>query len=295
MGFHRWWQVTLVIVCLFSSSIVEGLQTYYDQESLDSFLRMQANKEIKNPRTGVLYNVSIPSNLTGMEVSVVRLRSFSLWSRGMNYSFFNLPPQIMSRPSQKRIAILYENLGNCSSHYYNVPNYTMVAPVLGVMAYSSSESALVGEKINFIVRGDPIKIWFPHVDERGRKGTPICARFTAKGLVKFRNMTKPYVCEVNRPGHYTLVIPSFSSPNEFHTQSHGKRFTTWWVLGFAIGFIGLVILALILLALIMEVKKRKIRKMEKNSAGEELFDTFWIGETKLPLASSLRTQPILEN
>ncbi|BAT98039.1 hypothetical protein LR48_Vigan707s002200 [Vigna angularis] len=295
MGLHRWWQVTLVIVCLFSSSLVEGLKTYSDRKSLDSFLRMQANEEIKNPKTGVLYNVSLPSNLTGMEVSVVRLRSFSLWSRGMNYSFFNLPPRIMSRPSQKRITILYENLGNCSSHYYNVPNHTMVAPVFGVMAYSSSESALVDEKINFTIHGDPIKIWFPLADERGRNHTPLCAKFTDNGLVKFKNMTKPYVCEVHRQGHYTLVIPSFPFPDELHTHSHGRRFTTWWVLGFAIGFIGLVVLGLILLALVMEVKKRKIRKMEKNSAGEELFDTFWIGETKLPLASSIRTQPILEN
>jgi len=292
MGLQRWWQVTLVFACLFSSSFVEGLQSYYDHKSLDSFLRMQANKEIKNPRTGVIYNVSLPSNLTGMEVSVVRFRSFSLWLRGRNYSFFNLPPRLLSRPSKKRIAILYENLGNCSSHYYNVPNHTMVAPVLGVMAYSSSESAFLDEKINITIRGDPIKIWFPHVDERGRNGTPICAKFGDNGVVKFRNMTEPYACEVYKQGHYTIVIPSYPSLNKFH---HGKRFTTWWVLGFAIGFLGLVILALILLALVKEVKKRKIRKMEKNSDGGELFDTFWIGETKLPLASSLRTQPILEN
>ncbi|CAJ1950311.1 unnamed protein product [Sphenostylis stenocarpa] len=232
MEFHRWWQVTLLLVSLLLSSRVEGSQTHYEHNSLDSFLRMKANQEIEKPRTGVFYNISPPSNLTGMEVSVVRLRSFYLWSRGTNYSFVNLPPRIMPRPIHKRIAILYENLGNWSSHYYNVPNHRMVAPVFGVMAYSSSKSTFIDEKVNFTIYGDPIKIWFPHVDEHGRNGTPICAVFSDNGLVKLQNMTKPYVCEAHSQGHYTLVIPLFLSPNEPHSQSQGKRFTTWWVLGF---------------------------------------------------------------
>ncbi|KAH1149697.1 hypothetical protein GYH30_043967 [Glycine max] len=296
MGLHRWWQVKLVTLSLFLSCLVGGSQSYfYDRESLDDFLRKQANKETERLRKGVLSNVSLPSNFTGMEVSVVRLRSFSLWSRGMNYSSFNLPPRIVLQPNAKRIAILFENLGNWSSNYYNVPNHTMVASVFGVMAYSSSETAFVDEKINFTTHGDPIRIRFPHVDQHGENDTPICAKFRAGGLVKFKNMTKPYVCEVYSQGHYTLVVPSFPSPKEPNTRSHSKRFTKWWVLGFVIGFTGLVILVLILLALVKEAKKRRIRKMEKNSEGGELFDTFWIGESKLPSASMLRTQPTLEN
>ncbi|TKY64021.1 hypothetical protein E2542_SST13911 [Spatholobus suberectus] len=291
MGLHRWWQVTLVIVSLFLSSLVDGSQTYYDHESLDAFLCKQANKEIKSPRTGVFYNVSLPCNFTGMEISVVRLRSVSLWLRGMNYSFFSLPPRIVPRPNEKRIAILFENLGNWSSHYYNVPNYTMVAPAFGVMAYRSSKSALIDRKINFTIQGDPIIIRFPHVEQNRKNDTPICAKFSAGGLVKFKNMTRPYFCEAHSQGHYTLVVPSFPSPKE----PQSKRFNTRWVLGFVIGFVGLVILVLILLALVKEAKRRRIRKMERNSSVGELFDTFWIGETKLPLASTIRTQPILEN
>ncbi|KAK7389865.1 hypothetical protein VNO78_25161 [Psophocarpus tetragonolobus] len=295
MGLLRWWQITLVIVSLLLSSSVDGSQTYYDHESLDNFLRKQAMEEIKTPRTGVVYNVSLPSNLTGMEVSVIRMRSFSLWLRGMNYSFIHLPPRILPRPSEKRIAILYENLGNWSSQYYHVPNHTMVAPVIGVLAYSSSESALLDEKINFTTHRDPISIWFPHVNQHGKNNTPICVKFSAGRLVKFKNMTQPYVCETRSQGHYTLVVPSFPSPKEPNTGRHSKGVTTWWVLGFVIGFVGLVILVLILVALVKEAKKRKIGEMERNSAAGEPFDTFWIGETKLPSASMLRTQPILEN
>ncbi|KAK7349460.1 hypothetical protein VNO77_06845 [Canavalia gladiata] len=294
MGLHKWWHVAWVIVfvSLFLSSLVESSKThYYDHESLNAFLCKQANKEIKRPRTGAFYNVSLPSNFSGMQVSFVRLRTVSFWLRGVNYSFFNLPPRIVPRPFVRRVAILYENLGNWSSHFYNVPNHTMVAPVFGLMVYSSSETSLVDEKISFIFRGNPISIQFPHVGPHEKNSTPICAKLSAGGLVKFKNMTKPYVCEVHSQGHYTLVVPSHPS----HTKSKGKRFTIWWVLGFVIGFVGLVILALILLAFAKQAKRRRIKKLEKNSDGGELFDTFWIGETKLPSASITRTQPTLEN
>ncbi|RDY06658.1 hypothetical protein CR513_09318, partial [Mucuna pruriens] len=264
--------------------------TYYDHKSLDAFLCELVNKEIEKPSTGVFYDVSLPSNFTGMQVSVVRLRSISLWSRGMNYSFSDLPPRMVPQPNEERLAILYENLGNWSSLYFNVPKHTMVAPVLGLTAYSSTISAFVDEKIQFIIKHDPIRIRFPSVEQQGKNNTPICARFSADGLVHFNDMTEPYVCEAYSQGHYTLVVPSLPSP---HT--HSKRFSTWWVFGFVIGFVGLVILALVLLALIKEAKKRRIKKMEKNSSGGEPFDTFWIGETKLPLASMIRTQPTLES
>ncbi|XP_061349877.1 uncharacterized protein LOC133295097 [Gastrolobium bilobum] len=192
------------------------------------------------------------------------------------------------------MSILYENLGNWSSHYYSVPNYTMVAPVFGFMAYSSSETTLTEcEKMNFIIQGDPITIQFPQVGSHEKNNTPICAKFSGDGSVEFNNMTEPYVCEAQSQGHYTLVIPS---PKEVHnTRGQSKRFTIWWVLGFVIGFVGLVILALVLLALVKAEKRRRIRKMERNSEGGEPFDTFWIGETKLPLAPMIRTQPNLEN
>ena len=102
----------MLTLSLFLSCLVGGSQSYfYDRESLDDFLRKQANKETERLRKGVLSNVSLPSNFTGMEVSVVRLRSFSLWSRGMNYSIFSLPPRILPQPNEKRITILFENLG----------------------------------------------------------------------------------------------------------------------------------------------------------------------------------------
>ncbi|KAJ1429541.1 hypothetical protein SESBI_08313 [Sesbania bispinosa] len=295
MGLHKWWQVTcLMIVSLFLSYLVEGSHAY-GNESLEAFLSKQVNKGIKRPRTGVFYNISLPANYTGMQVSVVRLRSDSLWLRGVNHSFLNLPPRVVPQPNRKRIAILYENLGNWSSHYYNVPNYTIMGPVFGFTVYSSSNTTLIDsyEKMNLVIEGNPITIQFPHVVSHEKNNTPICVKFSAGGSVKFNNMTKPYVCKAQGPGHYALVVPS---PKEAHTKSQTKKkFPTWWVVGFVIGFVGLVIFALVLLAIVKEAKRRRIRKLEKNSEGGEPFDTFWIGETKLPIASMIRTQPVLEN
>lgn len=297
MGLHKWWQVTWIIVSLFLSSFVEGPKTY-DHDALDAFLSNHATKEIKKPRTGVFYNISLPSNLTGMQVSVVRVRTVSFWLRGVNHSSFNIPSRIVPQPNRKRMAILYENLGNWSTYYYHVPNYTMVAPVLGVLSYSSSETTLiVCEKMNLVIqgKGEPITIRFPNVMPHAKNVTPICAKFGAGGSVKFNNMTKPYVCEAHSQGHYTLVVPSPKAHTHTQSQSKGKGFSIWWVLGFVIGFVVLVMLALVLIALVKVAKKRRIRKLEKNSERGEPFDTFWIGETKLPLASMLRTQPVLEN
>ncbi|CAL0315341.1 unnamed protein product [Lupinus luteus] len=288
---ERWWQITWIIFSLFLSSLVEASDTY-DQDSLDTFLCKHANKVIEKPRTGTFYNISLPGNFTGIEVSVVRLRTVSFWLRGVNYSFFNIPRRVVPQPNRKRMAILYENLGNLSSHYYNVPNHTMLAPVFGVIPYTSSETTLIDcENMNFIIQREPIRIHFPHIRPYAKNVTPICVKFGAGGSVKFRKMIRPYVCEAKSEGHYTIVVPTTKS----QTQNKSKGFNIWWVLGFVICFVGLVVLVLVLIIIVKVVKRRKMRKMEKFSEKGEAFDTFWIGETKVPVASMRRTHPVLEN
>ncbi|XP_004510710.1 uncharacterized protein [Cicer arietinum] len=292
MDHQKWWQVkSLFVSLMFLSSLVKGSKSYEDHESLENFLCKQVNKEIVKPRTGVFYNISLPSNYTGIKVRVVRLRAASFFVRGVSFSLFNIPPHVVPQPNRKRMTILYENLGNWSSHYYNVPNYKMLTPVFGFTAYTSSESAFLddNEKMNFIIEGNPIKIRFSHVGLHAKNDTPICVKFSDDGSVEFKNMTKPYVCEAYSTGHYTLVVPSHKE------KSENQRFNKGLVLGFVIGFVGLVVLVLVLVALVKAADRKRIRKFERNSEGGEPFDTFWIGETKLPLASMIRTQPVLEN
>ncbi|MED6217977.1 hypothetical protein PIB30_022733 [Stylosanthes scabra] len=275
----------------FSFSMKEEQEFYLlGHESLDNLLCKQATNDMKGKsiKTGIIYNISIPPNMTGMEVSVVRLRAFSIWFRGLNHSFLILPPTIVAQPSMKRIAILYENLGKWSNLYFNISNYTMIAPIVGFTAYSSSDKELLDcEKIKIGTQGGNISIWFRNVSSHPKNVTPLCVRVGDNGMVEFSNMTKPYLCEAQSQGHYTLVIPTSSS-------SAKESSKLWWVLGFVIGFVVLALLALILVA-IKIIKRRKIKEMEKVSEVEEAFDTFWIGDTKLPSATMIRTQPSLEN
>ena len=279
-----------VSILLLSSLIVESFLTN-DIESLEYLLRKQVNKEIKSPKTGDFYDISIPSNYTGIKARVVRLRTSSFYVRGVNYSLVKIPPRVVPQPNRKRMTIIYENLGNWSSHFYNVPNYTMVAPVFGLVAYTSSGDTFTDdEKMNFFVQENPILINFQHVSLHIEKNvTPICVSFNNGGIATF-NMTKRYVCEAYGTGHYTLVIS-----NEIYNKTQSERINLWWVLGFVIGFVGLVILILVLVNLVKAAKRRRIKKLEKNSENGEPFDTFWIGDTKLPLATMVRTQPSLEN
>ncbi|KAL1329135.1 hypothetical protein HN51_046268 [Arachis hypogaea] len=289
---HKWWQVTWLIInvsfLFLSSSFVRGSIITDSLESLDDLLCKQAVNDVKGKfiKTAIVYEISIPSNLTGMKISAVRLRAVSFWNRGLNHSFLSLPPKVVAQPSMKRIAILYENLGKWSNLYFNVSNYTMIAPILGFIAYSSSEKELLDcQKIKIDTQGGNITIRFRNVSSHPKNVTPLCAKIGDNGTVEFSNMTKPYFCEAQSQGHYTLVIPSSSAK---------ESSKLWWVLGFVIGLVVLILLALILVA-IKIIKKRKIKEMEKVSEVEEAFDTFWIGDTKLPSASMIRTQPSLEN
>ncbi|KAI4355179.1 hypothetical protein L6164_003975 [Bauhinia variegata] len=299
MGLHRCWQITLLIVSFFTLSLVEA-SSHHDPESLIAIFRDLANKEIAKPRTGIVYNISLPANFTGMQVSVIRLRSASFWSRGVNHSFFNIPPRVRAMPNIMRLSIVYDNLGNWSSSYYNVPNYTMVAPVLGFMAYSSPLPALIGStRMNFSIQGDPITIRFPQMRPQGKNETPICAKLGDGGSVQFFNMAKPFECITESQGHYALVVPServeFPSPRAESPAPEVHSHTLWWVLGFVIGFVGLILVILVLFLLVKLDKRRRIRKMEGNSERDLPFDTFWVGESKMPSASMIRTQPALEN
>ncbi|PQM36596.1 uncharacterized protein Pyn_19730 [Prunus yedoensis var. nudiflora] len=93
-------------------------------DSLDGFARDLAFKALSERRahTGVLYKAILPANLSGMEVSVVRLRSRRLWNKGAaNFSCFQIPSRTMPMPHVKRLALVHQNLGNWSSHYYTLP------------------------------------------------------------------------------------------------------------------------------------------------------------------------------
>ncbi|KAL8543497.1 hypothetical protein ACS0TY_004151 [Phlomoides rotata] len=127
-----WWLLSF-------SSLIHCFNSNLD-EFLDAILHDHAFRVLihQRPHTGTLYNASLPANLAGIKVSVVGLRSTTLWRRGANFSNFIIPPKTLPVPYVKRLVIVYHNLGNCSSLYYNLSGYTLKSPVVGFLVYNAS-------------------------------------------------------------------------------------------------------------------------------------------------------------
>ncbi|KAK3434940.1 hypothetical protein EUGRSUZ_D02340 [Eucalyptus grandis] len=257
-GFFTW---VAFLLWSFSSTLVRASRGY-DPELLDAVVHEYANKTLQDPRTGVVYNISLPANFSGIEVSIVRLRSSSFWVRGSNLTPFQIPPRIIPMPFSKRLAILSENLKNWSSNYYQVPGYRLVSPVVGFMVLDASNSSGIGnQQLNLRANGNPILVSFSpaELELRTSKLSMRCVEFGPHG-----------------------------------SKKKEARFWKWWVIGFTGGFMVLVSVSLIVFGAYKAVKRQRIKEMEKESEKGVSFDTVWIGSSKMPSASTIRTQPILE-
>ncbi|CAK9165821.1 unnamed protein product [Ilex paraguariensis] len=283
MGSNKSWLIIWVMFYTFLLSFVQGMG------NLDDFFHDYAYKAFIKPRTGILDNISLPANFSGMEVSIVRLRSGSFWARGANFSFFHIPPRIIPMPFVKRLDILYQNLGNWSSLYYNVPNYNLVTPVVGFLTYNPNSSTGGDGMLNLSIRGDPILVRFPEILLPENKNlTMKCVRFGTNGSVEFSNVTMPNTCVANGQGHFSIVIPT----------SHSKkkvRFLKWWVMGFGVGVLGLVLIGFAGILTYKLVSRKRLGQMGRESERSEALDTVWVGRSRMPSASGMRTQPVLEN
>ncbi|KAF5733102.1 hypothetical protein HS088_TW17G00638 [Tripterygium wilfordii] len=292
MGSKRNWLVIYLIIPFMFSSIVNGTynNNYYDPEALDDLIHSHANEALRKQRTGTLHNISLPSNFSGIEASVVRLRSSSFWSRGATFTTFYIPPRVIPLPYVKRLAIVYQNLGNWSSYYHKVPNHTLVAPVIGFAAYDSSESRGLGsEKLNLSFMGDPVLIYFPGIVQQNENVTLKCVMFGTGGFVEFSNVTSHNTCMTQNQGHFSIVARSLP------LQKKEERLRKWWAIVFVAGFIGLILLGLVGLFIYKLVRRKQITEMENESDKGVTIDTIWVGRSKMPSASMVRTQPELEN
>lgn len=285
-----WLIIIFMVFSLLLSSVIAGggsESDSYDPDALDALFHSLANQTLMNHHTGTLNKVPLPSNLSGMEVSVIRIRSGSLWNRGTNSSFIKIPPRVRPLHYVKRLAIVYENLGEFwSSKYYQVPGYSLVSPVVGFNVYDFSNlSKLSDEKITLVTTNEPISIHFPNVESRDVK---YCVKFGDGGSVEFKNMTEKNVCVTRKGGHFSVVALS-------SVEEEKERVWKWWVIGFAAATVGLVLLILVGVMIFVMGRRMKIKTMEKESDTAVALDTFWVGGDKMPSASMIRTQPVLEH
>jgi len=156
----------LICVCLLqllllgASGVAAQSQPPSPARILDATLQDYAYRAFVRPRTGIVFNATVPANLTGIAVSALRLRSGSLRRKGFaGYFEFGVPTGVVVQPYVERVVLVYHNLGNWSDYYYPLTGYTYLAPLLGLLVYDMANLSAVGlPELNIVASGSPISV-----------------------------------------------------------------------------------------------------------------------------------------
>lgn len=268
-------------------------------KALDALLQDYAYMAFVHPRTGIPFDGVVPSNLTGIKIAAMRLRSGSLRTRGVPvYKEFNIPVGVIEQPYVERLVLVYQNLGNWSNLYYSLPNYTYLSPVLGLIAYDASNLSSTNlPELDFRAYRDPIKISFSDVLSAPipNGSVPKCVWFDLHGLVQFSNLTSANECSTIQQGHFSIVTESIP-PSTSSSGVEEKNNSVWIIVASVLG--GLAFLALLAFLVLWARKckqRKKMQEMEKAAEMGEALHMTSVGDTKAPLATVTRTQPTLES
>lgn len=262
----------------------------YTTNSLDEYLQDFAFKTLVHHlphHSGALYKPVLPANLSGTRVSIVRLRSRRLWSVGANFSNFHIPSRTITEPHARRLAIVYQDFGNLSSHYYSVPGYSIVTPVIGFMVFDAW-NIRAKRKLSLNTMGKPIVIRFFNSSlSDGRVSKAKCVAFSPNGTLHMSKMSVPNVCYSQDQGHFSVAVP----------LNLKKKHALWylWVIGFGLGFGGLILIGYVGILSLKVLKTKKIQVTERQADEGFVLDTMWVGRSKMPSATVTRTQPTLED
>ncbi|KAK7277060.1 hypothetical protein RIF29_18209 [Crotalaria pallida] len=291
-------------------------------KALDAILQDYAYRALVTPKTGTIYNATnLPSNLTGVKVAALRLRSGSLRRRGFQaYNEFQIPKGVIAKPYVTRLVLVYQNLGDLSARYYSLPNHTYLAPVLGLLAYDGSNlSATNLQELNVVASLNPINIEFRDVKSAPDGTVAKCVWFDLQGSSNFANVTGGNTCSTSQQGHYSIVVESTTLPptpapapapaptprspapappavvpsGQGESKSNKKAGI---IVGSVVG--GLALLALLSLLVLWAHKykqKNKIQQMEREAEVGEALHMASVGDTRAPAATVTRTQPTIEH
>lgn len=295
--------LVLVLLCRAQSTASSG-SSINDARALDALLQDYAYRALVNPDTGVIYDGVVPSNLTGIKIAALRLRSGTLRRRGREmYKEFQIPPGLVGTPFVERLVLVYQNLGNWSTRFYQLPSYTYLTPVLGLLAYDGSNlSATNLPELGINVSSDPILVKFEDVKSAPSGSIAKCVWFDLQGSSNFSNVTRGNTCSTSQQGHFSIVVES-TAPSPAPSAHGGKTSKKYWILskkqwiivGCVLG--GLALLALTLL--VCWVRKFKVKKerqqMEREAEAGEALRMASVGGTIAPAAAFTRTIPTLEH
>lgn len=311
MGFLRCLQLLLLLFLslrLQKLSAQSSSPNASSSSSLDALLQDYSFRALLRPRTGILYEATtVPSNLTGIKLAAMRLRSGSFRKRGVTpFNEFSIPSGVIVKPYVTRLVLVYQNLANFSHLYYPLSGYDYVAPVLGLLAYDAKNlSALNLPQLDLRVSNDPIRIDFSDLERIPQGSSAKCVRFDSKGEASFSDSIQPgNTCETEHQGHFSVVVksvasaPSLAPPgieSKKKKKSSDSNSKTWIIVGSVVG--GLILLGLLLFLVLRcrnYKKQEKMREMERAGETGEALRMTQVGETRAPTATTTRTQPMLE-
>ncbi|KAL3645370.1 hypothetical protein CASFOL_010550 [Castilleja foliolosa] len=254
----------------------------------------------KNFRTGKLYNVNLPSNLSGIDVDTARFRCGSLRRYGAKMKEFYLGPGTHVQPCSERIILVRQNLGSSWSSLYNdnyeLTGYTLVSPVLGLLAYNPGcYNKSIAPEVEVRAGKSPITVDFGNAKllETTPGIIPLCAGFDENGKITLSNQARPNVCVATRHGHFGLVVESPLMPMR-------KRASKMKIaMGSSIGVaLGAFLLSLLVVAMFVKSKKKKkarMEEMERRAYEEEALQVSMVGHVRAVTASGTRTMPRIEH
>ncbi|KAJ0088128.1 hypothetical protein Patl1_31615 [Pistacia atlantica] len=304
--------LVLMIWFFFLLDVMAQSSTGPSARALDALLQDYAYRAFARPKTGVTYDGFVPSNLTGIQIAAMRLRSGSLRNRGVQtYKEFHIPIGVIEQPYVERLVLVHQNLGNWSNTYYPLPGYSYLAPVLGLLAYDAVNlSAKNLPELDIRASADPISIRFQDIMSEAPEGSvPKCVWFDLHGLTNFSNVASGNTCLTVEQGHFSIVVESIApSPSPVSPipppggggapKGEGKKSNSkvWIIVGSVLGGLALLGLLAFLIIWVRKYKHRKkMQQMEKAADLGEALRMTPVGETKAPAATVTRTQPTLEN
>ncbi|XP_047324315.1 uncharacterized protein LOC124927870 [Impatiens glandulifera] len=268
------------------------------QKNLDAILQDYAYRAFVNPRTGIPFDGSVPSNLTGITISAMRLRSGSLRSRGVKtYKEFEIPKGVIVQPYVERLVLVYQNLANFSASYYSISGYTQLAPVLGLLAYDASNLSATNLPELFInASKQPISIRFQKIDSVPDGSVAMCAWFDLQGGVNFSHVESDNTCLTSQQGHFSIVANFTAAPPPQRKGEKKSSSKTWIIVGSVVGGLALILL-LVLVAICIGryMRNKKMKRMERAAEVGEALNMTSIGNVRAPSAMSTRTQPMIEH
>ncbi|CAN4099692.1 unnamed protein product [Withania somnifera] len=277
------------------------------KSSLDSLLQQYAFRElISRPKTktGVPYDVYVPSNLTGIKLSAMILKTYSIkWKVHGYYKEFFIPSGIIVEPYARKLVLVYQNLGDWSSFYYPLPGYTYLTPVLGILAYDADDlHAKSVPELDILALEDPITIKFPYVQPAPEGSFPKCVYFYSNNLVQFGDVMDGNICETRILGHFSIVtevnVAPSPSPSENEiapSPSPTADENNHQAIDSKIWTISLMFLFFSLLGILFFIAKKFVLEIKQRLHDSAAVVVPLLGNTEVPLPLEAPSRPLPEN